>query len=94
MSYLTERLKAAAMWHKSQNDHFQDSELLADAAKKIADLESAYRWIPTSEQMPEPQVNVFTRQANGQVGVVAWWGKDYSFHVTHWMPLPDPPANF
>ena len=91
MKTLQERLIAAAEWHAAQSDYFQDGTLLADAAKRIAELEDGFRWVPTSERMPEPQVNVFVRQSDGKVGVCAWWGDDYKFDVTHWMPLPAPP---
>ena len=94
MKTLQERLIAAAEWHAAQNDYFQDGTLLADAAKRIAELEDSFRWVPTSERMPEPQVSVFVRQSDGKVGVCAWWGDDYKFDVTHWMPLPAPPLPF
>lgn len=94
MKTLQERLIAAAEWHAAQSDYFQDGTLLADAAKRIAELEDGFRWVPTSERMPEPQVNVFVRQSDGKVGVCAWWGDDYKFDVTHWMPLPAPPLPF
>ena len=94
MKTLQERLMAAAEWRAAQNDYFQDGTLLADAAKRIAELEDSFRWVPTSERMPEPQVSVFVRQSDGKVGVCAWWGDDYKFDVTHWMPLPAPPLPF
>ncbi len=94
MKTLQERLMAAAEWRAAQNDYFQVGTLLADAAKRIAQLEDSSRWVPTSERMPEPQVNVFVRQIDGKVGVCAWWGDDYKFDVTHCMPLPDPPLPF
>lgn len=91
MRTLQDKLRSSAAWHAAQNDHFQVSEWLTAAAYKIDELENAYRWIPIEEQMPDPQVSVFVRQHNGQVGVTQWWGADYKFDVTHWMPLPEAP---
>lgn len=88
MKNIQDRLRAAAEWHTAQNDYFIDGSLLVDAAKKIDELEDRHRWIPINERMPEPQVNVFVREANGRVGVCPWLGDDYKFDVTHWMPLP------
>lgn len=88
MKTLQERLVSAYEWHAPRNEPLSNAYLLQEAAQRIDELESTFRWIPISEQMPEPQVNVFVRQTNGQVGVCAWWGSDYKFDITHWMSLP------
>lgn len=56
------------------------------------------RWIPVEEQMPPP----YTVVLGGAVMVGEWvevlvaWHKThwYTTPVTHWMPLPEPPANW
>ena len=54
-------------------------------------------WIPVSERLPEPRIDVWCNSDLGQmVGyydetVEAWYGRDYlELMVTAWMPLPEP----
>ena len=54
-------------------------------------------WIPVSERMPEPRVDVWCNSDMGQmVGYYdeyaeTWYGRDYlELIVTAWMPLPEP----
>ena len=55
------------------------------------------RWIPVSERMPEPRIDVWCNSNMGQmVGYYdeyaeTWYGRDYlELIVTAWMPLPEP----
>ena len=55
------------------------------------------QWIPVSERMPEPRIDVWCNSDMGQmVGyydeyVETWYGRDYlELIVTAWMPLPEP----
>ena len=55
------------------------------------------RWIPVSERMPEPRIDVWCNSDMGQmVGYYdeyteTWYGRDYlELIVTAWMPLPEP----
>ena len=61
----------------------------------------ATRWIPTSEQLPEPGVNVLvcTKQKTGtiyeRIGIYTgtaygWSTGGASKNVVAWMPLPEP----
>lgn len=63
------------------------------------------RWIPVSERLPEDGTNVlFTDNSGGtylghHVSSAPQWEDHYSYwhsdwyqNVTHWMPLPEPPA--
>ena len=54
-------------------------------------------WVPVSEKLPEPFVDVLTLCGNGHmiVNLVDNDGRflysELSGCVTHWMPLPEPP---
>jgi hypothetical protein len=71
----------------------EDSEVIESAIKA---LEQA-RWIPVSERLPKPRIDVWCNSDMGQmVGyydeyVETWYGRDYlELMVTAWMPLPEP----
>lgn len=60
-------------------------------------IEPEQRWIPVSERMPEPRIDVWCNSYMGQmVGYYdeyaeTWYGRDYlELIVTAWMPLPEP----
>lgn len=63
-----------------------------------ADVVLAQRWIPVTERLPETMQPVIVCRECGKVeqgykDVGDWW-KVYGTrtkHVTHWMPLPQPP---
>ena len=64
------------------------------------EYELARRWIPVSERLPEPHGHVlgwqpdFARPAEVWIGSSGQWlGGDFepAGHITHWMPLPEPP---
>ena len=55
------------------------------------------RWIPCSERLPEPRIDVWCNSDMGQMvgyyeeNVETWYGRDYlELMVTAWMPLPEP----
>ena len=55
------------------------------------------RWIPCSERLPEPRIDVWCNSDMGQMvgyyeeNVETWYGRDYlELMVTAWMPLPKP----
>lgn len=71
---------------------------MAEKAKNavISVIESEPKWIPCSERMPEPRVDVWCYSDMGEmVGyydeyIDAWYGRDYlELIVTAWMPLPE-----
>lgn len=53
-------------------------------------------WIPVAEKLPETNDFTLILTRNGHAGVCyfvnGWWGGYSEDHVTHWMPLPAPPA--
>lgn len=80
-----------------------DQEL---AATRLAIRERAtarMRWIPCSERLPDPGINVLYFTKHGDEPLIGsrrkldeqwYWGSDfgdYDHMVTHWMPLPEPP---
>lgn len=68
----------------------------------IAELESAQRWIPVSERLPDNWKSVLTIDISKSTRDMATafynpetslWSNNFSWDswVTHWMPLPEPP---
>ena len=54
------------------------------------------KWIPVTERLPERGQEVIAYSGNilsPTVFAYCFWSKDYDtwVHVTHWMPLPEPP---
>jgi hypothetical protein len=62
--------------------------------------QDAMKWIPVTEQLPEPLVDVLSYSGHKtlfEVDCVDETGRWYSgyfseYPVTHWMPLPSPPS--
>jgi hypothetical protein len=58
--------------------------------------QSAVKWIPVTERLPAQGQEVIVYAGNILSPVVMaykFWDKDFDtwLHVTHWMPLPEPP---
>ena len=98
---LTGNLRAQAT-HFSVHD--ETSLLLLKAADAIEDLDNKLNlhrqgkishWIPVAERLPDVWKHVITFDEDDGVRVnwrsgdnVSWY---MGYHVTHWMPLPEPP---
>src|ERR1700690_246573 len=92
--------------HKHTTWSQAKSDALAKAEQRVADLEAqlAAQWIPVRERLPnmfdEVWVWVEWRDADDARGDTSWLEEDGSwamgsaknFTVTHWQPLPAPPA--
>lgn len=55
-----------------------------------------YRWIPVDERLPPDEMSVLAFKSNGHVDKTCryaggWLLPSLEPHVTHWMPLPEPP---
>lgn len=85
--------------------NLEAADLIEQQAAKIAELEAKVpRWIPVTERLPEieQRVLVLDRHGNAMVRTLRYLTgeKEPSFrpdglvprkHITHWMPLPEPP---
>ena len=65
--------------------------------RKLPSVEPEQQWIPCSERLPEPRIDVWCNSDMGQMvgyyeeNVETWYGRDYlELMVTAWMPLPEP----
>ena len=59
-------------------------------AKELSDARVS-AWIPCSERMPEAETRVLI-VISGRVAIGSWMPGDDLWPVTHWQPLPSPPA--
>jgi hypothetical protein len=69
----------------------------ASAEQSRAECEAlrlkAARWIPVAEQMPPVQERVLAFDADHNiVEIDMWFGPDFNFGYSHWMPLPANPG--
>jgi hypothetical protein len=62
------------------------------AADEIEHLRSERRWVPVDERLPDQEQRVLV-VLNGEAKS-AWYYPPGKFQpeITHWMPLPEPPA--
>ena len=65
--------------------------------EELPTIQPEPQWIPVSERLPEPRIDVWVNSDLGQmVGyydetVELWYGRDYlELIVNAWMPLPSP----
>lgn len=70
--------------------------IMRQAAARLRELDQAQEWIPVTERFPAQGQEVIVYAGNILSPVVMaykFWDKDFDtwLHVTHWMPLPEPP---
>ena len=63
----------------------------------IANGVTIQKWIPVTERLPEYGQEVIVYSGNVLKPVVYgvhYWNKEFNSwaHITHWMPLPEPPS--
>ena len=87
---------------ESNVEHWNTRPIEDALRKRIAELESAQRWVPVSERLPDNWESVLTIDISKSTRdmVTAFYNPEtslWSTHfscdlwVTHWMPLPEPP---
>ena len=81
-------------------DYIQQLENhIGDITEKVAQIEAAHpRWISVEERLPEGNGKYIVCTAKGSVyctkfsiDVRGSFHTDMYTHITHWMPLPEPP---
>ena len=93
-----EAIDAISNWlYDTQTTETSDEVLL-----KLPSAQPEPQWIPVSERLPEPRVDVWVNSDIGQIQgyyeehIGIWYasfgqGRDYlELIVTAWMPLPEP----
>lgn len=70
--------------------------IMRQAAERLRELDQEQKWIPVAERLPAQGQEVIVYTGNILSPVVMaykFWDKDFDtwLHVTHWMPLPEPP---
>jgi hypothetical protein len=95
-----QREEFEAWWEEFSSAHdewrFADSAALRWAAWQAAQAAQPAQmpdWIATADRMPEPQVRVlgFEPQYN-IVDVDMWFGPEFQWGYTYWMPIPAAPS--
>ena len=67
---------------------------LQDILEEMPTLTPPNEWVSVEERLPEPTycVLVYTTDYSIEVDALDSDGEWMSYEVTHWMPLPEPPA--
>lgn len=68
--------------------------MFLDYIKQASTITPPNEWVSVEERLPEPTycVLVYTTDYSIEVDAIGSDGEWMSYEVTHWMPLPTPPA--
>jgi len=96
---LSDLKELVAAWKKYpvMAEQIKGVEAAIGYVETIPSAQPEQRWIPCSERLPEPRIDVWCNSDMGQMvgyyeeNVETWYGRDYlELMVTAWMPLPEP----
>lgn len=85
----------------AEDEHLMMWEKIKELQAEVERLKSEQRWIPVSKRLPKPYESVLAWVGGGLEilfietrldGSNPRWNKVFSSDPTHWMPLPEPPA--
>ena len=73
---------------------YMDMDKVRKAVQNMPTLTPPNEWVAVEERLPEPTycVLVYTTDYSIEVDALDSDGEWMSYEVTHWMPLPEPPA--
>jgi len=76
--------------------HEADAKEIAWLKKCVQDLPKPPRWISVEERLPAKYDSVITADKHGNVRFNYLISEKYGtwstgYHISHWMPLPEPP---
>ena len=81
-------------WMHEAADAIEDLIVALTASNEVI-AKSKQQWIPVTERLPDVWKHVITFDEDDGVRVNWRCGDNVSwsmgYHVTHWMPLPEPP---
>lgn len=88
-----EELEKELADERYRHDRLQD--FCVAQGEELSKLKAQQRWIPVTERLPEVDGKYIVCTAKNSVYCTRWrkdyFGTDFHTHVTHWMPLPEPP---
>ena len=85
------------LYDKDRHSCPRFNKVIPVTLRELQSAQQEQRWIPCSERLPEPRIDVWCNSDMGQMvgyyeeNVETWYGRDYlELMVTAWMPLPEP----
>lgn len=93
-------MDGATAWHLIER-HAENWHEIGELMNAWLRANGGVKWIPCAERLPDSHVTCIVGRADVGWPVTAFWtGNCWSrdvlhppLHVTHWMPMPTPPAN-